>query len=80
MARYTKKYILNEDIMYLPLSDDFKIRAARMGFHNIRQIIKTKQSDVEAREGYTFHWMIELSELAEQYGFLWELERDVRVS
>jgi hypothetical protein len=80
MAGFTKKYILNEDFMYLPLSDDFKTRAARMGFQNIRQIIKTRQSDVEAMEDYSVDWMIELSELAEQYDFLWELERDSRFS
>lgn len=50
-----------------------------MGFQNIHQIIKTRQADVEAMEDYSFEWMNELSELAEAYGFLWELEHDKRL-
>ena len=80
MARYTKKYILTDEITYLPMSDDFKIRASRMGFKTIREIVKTRQVDLESMADYTFNWMMELSELAEEYDFLWELESDKRLS
>ena len=70
MAKYTKKYIMTEDIMYLPMSDDFKVRASRMGFRTIRQIIDTPQADLEAMEHYSGGFMIDLSELAEEYNFL----------
>jgi len=74
MARLTKKYILSDGIMYLPMSDDFKIRASRMGFETIRQIIATTQAHLEAKEHYSADFMIELFELAEAYNFVHELE------
>lgn len=79
MAKYSKKYILTSEIDYLPMSHDFRDRAVRMGFKTIRDIIKTKQSELEAMGDYTFDWMMELSELAEEYDFLWDLESDKRL-
>ena len=56
------------------MSDDSKVTASRMGFKTISQIIDTPQAELEAMEHYSNEFMIDLSELAEEYNFLREIE------
>ncbi|MEP7376790.1 MAG: hypothetical protein ABI675_25555 [Chitinophagaceae bacterium] len=74
MPKYTKKYILTEEIMYLPMSDEFKVAASRMGFKTIQQILDTPQQELNRRNVHYDQFMIDLGELAEEYGFLHTLE------
>ncbi len=80
MKRFSKKIILNTPIAYLPFPYDFIYQAERMELKTIRQIIDMKQVNLESKEYFTNQWMNKLSELAEQYDFLWELEHDKRYS
>jgi hypothetical protein len=78
MPKYSKKYILTEEIMYLPLSDKFKVAASRMGFKTIQQIIDTPQDEVNRRNVHYNNFMIDLGVVAEEYGFLNAIEHATR--
>lgn len=54
--------ILNNPLDSLPLSNEFKLKAKKLGFNNIEEISKTKPKILLQMDGFDYNWLGELIE------------------
>ena len=61
---------LNTPINRLGVSDQFSDQSVRMGFKTIGEIISASLETILKMDGFTYHWLTELSEVLNQEGLL----------
>jgi hypothetical protein len=61
---------LNTPVNALGLDREFCEQCDHMGFETVREIVSTSPAEIIKREGFTYHWLAELSEMLNKEGLL----------
>lgn len=67
--------ILNNSLDSLTLSNEFKLKAKKLGFSNIQEISKTKPKVLLQMEGFDYNWLGELIDFLKAEGKLNVLQK-----
>lgn len=76
--QHTLQALLQQPLISLALSDDFKARSAQMGLCTLQDILLKKQKSIQSNPVCTKEWMEELIDFAGTCGFIRELDNDYR--
>jgi hypothetical protein len=61
---------LNTPLNSLGLSEQFREQSLNMGFKTIAEILRMSPRDIIKMDGFSYHWLAELSEVLNKEGLL----------
>ncbi len=70
-----KEEILNADPRTLGLSAGFCHRLEQMGFESIQEVLNVPPAALVGLEGFSYHWLAELSSFLEMHGLAGLLQK-----
>jgi hypothetical protein len=62
----TEEKILNQKIVDLPFSEDFKTFSKKLGFTTVADIVTIHASDLIQSEGFTYHMLQEFTQFMQE--------------